>query len=168
MSNDTYPSWLIVGRTVSRVPTSLYCTTWSRVGVSVGRLRLTWTNGRWEPTRTRASVLLEARSTGRETIWTSPRLAAAESVALICACPSVISWITRSPRLPPFWVTPTDPWPLSVPCGGTSRVVASATLPSPRGSTVSPPQGPRGGRGSSMGDGPPSPTEAFFWGPGKP
>ena len=57
---------------LSLVPTSRYCTTWSRVGASVGSDRLTWTNGTCEPTSSRASVLFGASSAGRDTIWTSP------------------------------------------------------------------------------------------------
>ena len=77
----------MVGRMASVVPTSRYCTTWSRTPASVGSERNTCTNGRWLPTRIFASRLFCASSSGRDSTLTSPRVASADSATSVLMAP---------------------------------------------------------------------------------
>ena len=87
-SSVTYPLPLMVGRTMRVVPTSLYCTTWSRCGVLVGSERESCTNGRCGPTLIAARSLFAASSTGRLMMTASPLAADARRVAVTSAPPT--------------------------------------------------------------------------------
>ena len=125
-----------MGLTVSFVPTSLYCTTWSRLGASVGSERLTCTNGRWLPTRNRASVLFDAISTGRETMRTFPRDSASVRIASIRPLPSSMNRTITSPSpAPSVWASAVAPPPRL--CGARSMSAPSENDLSRRASTIS-------------------------------
>ena len=70
-------------------------------------------------------------------ICTSPRLAAADTVASMFARPSFIIWTTRSPSPAPIQFPPAVPLPLSIDCWGTKKDVPNEKLRSCRASTIS-------------------------------